>query len=395
MRLSRIAAVLTTSLALSAVHGADDQNVASTKPVSGVPFFPVGLYEVPLDELPTVPRTSFNVIVNPYWAQGPQSTPQHLAAIRQHGFFLIPGFPYETIRDRDVAFIGLYVPAVKDDDRLLVWNLFEEPSGSHITVEQGELAFQTLRRFDSRRPVLFVDFDRKNIAAYKNCYDIFGYDFYPIGTSSIVYWRNLLRQAIAAARPKPTWAVIQAFGHDDPKKDWVLSTADEMRCMTYAAIINGAQGILFYSHARKHDPFYVRDHPEHWAALQRLGAELMTLAPVLLAPPAKQTVTVSSRSVDASLRIEGSPGRETFHLVAANVAHKTPAEARHYPGVRQSNVRIAIEGLDAAEAELIGDAGSGSAAAGRRVPISGGAFTDSFDPYAVHIYKIISKTTKR
>ena len=59
MRLSRIAAVLTTSLALSAVHGADDQNVASTKPVSGVPFFPVGLYEVPLDELPTVPRTSW------------------------------------------------------------------------------------------------------------------------------------------------------------------------------------------------------------------------------------------------------------------------------------------------------------------------------------------------
>jgi hypothetical protein len=144
--------------------------------VGAAPMFPVGFYEVPIAGMPTVPRESFNTIVNPYWAQGPRSTPQHLAAARTNGFFLIAGFPFENIRAKDMPYVERYVWAVKDDDRLLVWNLFEEPSGSHITVEQGELAYRTLRRLDRTRPVLFVDFEQKNIAAYRNCYDIFGYD---------------------------------------------------------------------------------------------------------------------------------------------------------------------------------------------------------------------------
>ena len=87
-----------------------------------------------------------------------------------------------------------------------------------------------------------------------------------------------------AAQPKPVWGVIQAFGHADPKHDWVLPTPEEIRCMAYVAVVEGAQGLLFYSHGRKGDPFYIRDHAEHWAFVQRLGAELQTLSPVLLSP---------------------------------------------------------------------------------------------------------------
>ena len=152
------------------------------------------MYEVAIPEIRSLPRESFNVVVDPYWAQGTQSTAEYLKAARESGFFLIAGLPFEQVRAKDARFIESYVRAVKDDDHLLVWNIFEEPSGSHVTVEQGEFAFQAIRKHDAARPILFVDFQVKNITAYKNCYDIFAYDYYPIGTGSIVYWRNLLEE---------------------------------------------------------------------------------------------------------------------------------------------------------------------------------------------------------
>lgn len=359
------------------------------------PFFPVGLYEVAIPEIRSVPRESFNVVADPYWAQGPQTTPEYLKAAGEGGSFLIAGLPFEQVRAKDDRFIERYVRAVKGDEHLLVWYAFEEPSGSHVTVEQGEFACQAIHKQDPARPILFVDFQTKNVTAYRNCYDIFAYDFYPIGTSSIVYWRNMLKGVVQAAHPKPVWGVIQAFGHADPKHDWVPPTPEEIRCMAYLAVIEGCQGILFYSHGRRGDPFYVREHPEHWAFMQRLGAELQALSPVLLSPVVDGGASVGNKSIDLILRrrvVAGNPPTAEMYLVAANMAHKTPAVERHYPGVRQADVRIVLKDVGDGQAEVVGSAGTGSAKAGRIVPIHGGAFVDSFDPYCVHVYRIISET---
>ena len=176
-----------------------------------------------------------------------------------------------------------------------------------------------------------------------------------------------------------------------PKKDWVLPTPEEIRCMTYVAVIRGAQGILFYSHARKGDVSYIRDHPEHWAYLRQLGKELQTLSPVLLSPAMDDRLNVENKSIDATLR-EVTSGSDAAHkelyVIAANTAHAGPAVKRHFAGVRQPAVRIVLSDVREGHADLVGSAGAGSAQAGRTVRIHAGAFTDAFDPYAVHIYKI-------
>lgn len=172
--------------------------------------------------------------------------------------------------------------------------------------------------------------------------------------------------------------------------------------MTYVAILQGARGILFYSHARKGDPFYVREHPEHWAYLQRLGAELQALAPVLVSPAVGKGVHTENRSIDASLYdcLSGADFSEKdslekgLYLIAANTAHATPAVARHFPGIRQAAVRIVLQNVDEGQAELVGDAGSGSAQVVRCIPSHLGTFSDDFDPYAVHIYKIVKRGSK-
>ena len=39
------------------------------------PFFPVGLYEVAIPEIRSVPKESFNVVVDPYWRRAHRPRP--------------------------------------------------------------------------------------------------------------------------------------------------------------------------------------------------------------------------------------------------------------------------------------------------------------------------------
>jgi hypothetical protein len=153
--------------------------------------------------------------------------------------------------------------------------------------------------------------------------------------------------------------------------------------------LEGAQGILFYSHGRKGDPFYIRDHAQHWAFVQRLGAELRGLSPVLLSPVANEQVSVASKSINVTLRKCAMPGHlpsTELYLIAANMAHKTPAVDRHFPGVAQADVHIVLKGAGDGQAEVVGSAGAGSAKAGRSLPIRAGVFTDAFENYFRAVY---------
>jgi hypothetical protein len=356
-----------------------------------VSVFPVGIFSVPIPEMMLVQQKSFNVIACPQWAQGPTGTPPYLKAARDNGFFFIAGFVDETIRNENGEYIEAYVKAVKDDDHLLAWYIFEEPKSTLITIEEGEFAYNKIREYDPNRPILFVDFYQPNIQNYRNCYDIFGYDYYPIGNGSVTHWRTQVKAVMALARPKPVWLVIQAAGFDDPNKAWVLPTPQEVRCMTYVGIIQGAKGILFWSY------YYLRlSYPEHWQYIQDLGAELNLLSPVLLSPAVDERVKVNNTHIDITLReyIRGSsvPNKELY-VIAANTVDQGSQVKRHFPGVKQADVQISIEGVDNGRAELVGDAGTGSGKAGRSVPILGGTLVDSFDPYAVHIYKIITTSS--
>jgi hypothetical protein len=344
------------------------------------PIFPLGIYSVPREQIGTLSPGAFNLIVNPYWSQGPRSTPEFLAALRAPDQRLAAGFPYEKVRAQDDRFIEQYVRTVQADDRLLLWYLFEEPATSRVSVEQGESAYRQVRSIDPRRPILFVDYKAENAAAYRGCYDIFAYDYYPIGTNPIAVWRTLLRKSLDAASPKPGWAVTQAFGYDDPKKDWVLPTPGELRCMAYTAVVTGAQGLLFYAYSQK--------NPEYWADVERLAGELSSLSAALLELPSDELLASDRPTIQATLRIHRSPEAQTLHLIAVNLAHQTPAVERHFPGVRQADVRLTIRGVGDAQAELVGASATGSARAGRVVAVKDGVLLDSFDEYAVHVYRI-------
>jgi hypothetical protein len=305
----------------------------------------------------------------------------------------ISGFsPHAKVAAKDGAFLEQMVQGLKDDANLLVWNLYEEPPNSKVTAEAARFAYETTSKLDPTRPKMFVDFQLRE--DFRKTYDIFGYDAYPVGGIRITQWRDRLQKIVQSLKPVPVWAVVQAFGvtsAEDVAKttgrsQWVLPTPEEERLMCYEAILQGAQGILFYQYLGQ-----VRRRTEFGNYILQLGAELRSLTHAFLAPSVKERLSIGNKEIDADLRevaAPENPAAKQLYLIAANGASATSAVARHFPGVLQTDVRIAIKGAPRGQAELIGSAGTSSAKAGRIVTLRDGAFTDSFEPHGVHVYKI-------
>ena len=89
-----------------------------------------------------------------------------------------------------------------------------------------------------------------------NSTDIMGFDVYPIGNPfdskpkiRDVYDRLSDQQNIMM-EAKPMWGVIQIFDwskESDKAKNERYPTLQEMRSMTWQALVAGAKGLLFYS----------------------------------------------------------------------------------------------------------------------------------------------------
>ena len=352
--------------------------------IQGRRVFPVGIFSVAEGEIPTVPDAAFDLICSPYFAQGTTSAPEYLEAAQQAGFMFIPGFAADVIRQRNDDYIRNYVEAVAGHPSLLAWYLFEEPDTTRISPEDGRHAYDLVKQLDPKRPVLFIHYKHPELLDYRSCFDVFGYDSYPIGNSRLATWRLRLREVVAGVAPKPAWVIAQAFG----AKDWVEPTDLEQRSMAYLSAINGAKGIIFYMHGRKGDSYYIREHDDHWRYLAGLGAELREMSPILIAPAPPQKARADQPGLDVVLKQH----EDKLFLLAANHDSEGPAEDGHFPGRMLAGVRLEADGLPDGRAESIGSAGTGSAAGGRVLKMAAGRIVDTFDAYAVHLYRLIPDT---
>src|SRR5437764_1068492 len=83
---------------------------------------------------------------------------------------------------------------------------------------------------------------------------------------------------IALGRERPLIAVIQAFSwsaypemlpevssHREP-------TPQELRCMTYSALAEGATGIFFYCYDS--GKWKIKEHPKVWSAVKEMVGEI-------------------------------------------------------------------------------------------------------------------------
>jgi len=164
-------------------------------------------------------------------------------------------------------------------------------------------------------------------ALWRDAVDVMGLDPYPISKprgqnhlAMVGEWTRLGRQAVQDARP--VWMVLQYFPLTSAG-GW--PTEDELRTMSWMAIVDGARGLLYWSFGTR-GLAWVKDPAErlrHWQDLVRVTREIKGLEPVLLAPDASVITADSSQGAVRTLGKRMPDG--TRYLFAYNTKN-APAD---------------------------------------------------------------------
>ena len=369
------------SLVLLFAGAVSAQNCPCPPTSPNIPF-PVAIYSVPESQMTTLGPNGFAILANPYWAQGSASAIVFLDQAKAAGKLGIIGFETAKLAARDNVYIQTYVAAVKNHPALYAYYASDETQAS---AADAEWAYNTIRAADAAHPIIFTHWIPTAPTTYKNAYDIYWHDVYPVGSLTnwpVGQWGSWVADQAKLASPKPFWAIVQAYGTADSK--WIEPTPDELRVMTYLSLVAGSKGVVFYQHCDSWCSYYIRNSPAFWDYVKLLSSELKDNQAMLAAIASTRIVTSSSPSVKLLLKEVGGK----LFLVAVNTANATPALNYHYPGVAQNAVKFTVADMRMADVKLVGVAGRGSGAAGRQLPLVCGVFEDNFTPYAVHVYEI-------
>jgi len=343
--------------------------------VRGRPFFPLGFYFSTLreDEVRTISRAGFNCAM-PYAFSGldvDEAGPL-LDMARRHGVMVIysikdlyvgtrwmprrfptPGAMADRVRQ--------VVERFRSHPNLLAWYVNDELPPTL----RGDLEarYDLVRGLDPDHPTWAVLYQVDQLSEYRHTCDVLGTDPYPVARGPVAMageWARKTREAGLGARA--FWQVPQAFAWGSAREPADAPqnrppTYDEVRCMTYQALIEGAKGLIYYAfYELQGDPL---GFDARWADMTRIGREVRALEPALLSvdPPPE------------GLAVRGAPwtafrdGKQVWVLVTN-------------PEPQPVEMRMDLPpGVDAVET-MAGDA----------VPAAGGAVARSLAPLACETF---------
>jgi hypothetical protein len=203
---------------------------------------------------------------------------------------------------------------------------------------------------------------------WRDAVDVLGLDPYPLSRkpadnhlAMVGEWTRLGQDAVMGSRP--LWMVIQFF-EQTRVAGW--PTYDDLRTMSWMAIIEGARGLFYWSFGAR-GLAWVKDpelREQRWQDLVRVTREIRALEPVLLAPDA--------RVVDAG---QGGAIR--------TLGKRLPDGTRYLFAYNPANTTSRVTWMLAGPAHEIVDLDTGQpiAAADRRL-------SASFAPYEVKRYRL-------
>ena len=292
---------------------ADDKISPSGFPlVDGRPFFPIGIYGVwksehngqdfdrAFDELK---RCGFNTVQTYRTTRGPEFA-AFLDAADRHGLkvFVAPG-PDNAYTNGLTA----NILSEKRHDCLLAWYIADDTSQHTIPAALRTLSAKC-HALDPRRLTAQADgvgpSYLSKYAPFVDATDVFLPEIYPVtlerpdGTEVPHVVRDM--KTIAAdikahpGRRKSVWPIIQHFeGWGAWKR---FPTFDELRAMSYLAVIHGANGITWYTYSVSNRGKGAPATPEHWRELTTVSKELAAISDDLVCPNAavQPAVTVTS-----------------------------------------------------------------------------------------------------
>lgn len=340
----------------------------------GRPVFPIGIYEMPKTnaELRTMAKAGINLI-----ECGNKEDLDRAKAVGMMGWVPLP------LQSADEARVRQMVEADKDSPALaawegpdeFVWNftaasslyhegIYKTPDAwwqqtpdavayareqAHKLIPQLIKNIRLVQSLDNDEHPVWINeaarSDMKYIREYIDHVDIIGCDIYPIHAgkhpmyppSSIADFTN---RYLSIGEGRPVWMVLQGFAWGNlpgETEEIVYPSFSETRLMAYAAIANGAKGVLYWGTHYLPSNTTAREFRD---SIYAMTSELSKLQPFLTAPEetsvhlklteSKGRMRVGERGVRWLARRSGS----NWLIVLVN-------EDKH------SHLGVEVEGLDA------------------------------------------------
>jgi hypothetical protein len=253
--------------------------------------------------------------------------------------------------------------------------------------------YHKLRAADSTRPVLLnlgqgVAWDnwigrgvRRNhpedYPEYAAGADILSFDIYPAVhtdpevAGKLEFVARGVERLVGWAKPDQlVWNCIECTRISNTE---VKPTPAQVRAEVWMALVHGSRGLIYFVH--QFEPVFreaaLLDDPEMLEAVTGINRQIHKLAPVLNSPSLVDTVDVSVTPVDVPVACMVKQHEGSTWLFAVSMRPKT---------VTATFAFRAGTGLMAAE--VIDES--------RSCPVRDDRFSDRFEPYAVHLYRLRS-----
>jgi hypothetical protein len=251
------------------------------------------------------------------------------------------------------------INAFKDHPALLAWYIADEPTGNNILPDSLVKIYKLIKEIDPWHPVSIV-FMAPFLSSvrYVDAMDIVMADPYPVPDLPVTMVGNVAAQLAKEFEGlKPVWIVPQVFGGGEI---WRREpTLQEIRSMTYQAIINGARGIQYF--VRQGLNLFPKSTGT-WSECGRMAVEIAELTPWLLSD--KETIPVTAGSSDVIVTSAIHDGR--LLILAVN---KTINPVRTNFSIRRSlygKIKVLFEN--------------------RSLEMSGGSFSDVLSSFGSQAY---------
>jgi hypothetical protein len=352
--------------------------------VNNLPFFPFGFYcYSPV--YPTLPEEEvvkgFNMM-SPYQKIAPETIGERRAymdrcaelGMKVHYNLLsvsggggvaskIEGLSDEEKRIRLISEISEF----KDHPALLAWYISDEPNGHRIPPETLDEIYRVVKENDPWHPVSIV-FTAPYMASkkYSNAMDIIMADPYPLPELPVSFVGDLTSQLKAEFDgKKPLWIVPQAFGGGEI---WTREpTIQEIRSMTWQAVINGATGIQYFVRQGLN---YFPKSAATWGECGRISMEIAEITPWLLSDEETFHTVSNSSSILTTSRMHNGQ----LLVMSVNKKNEPLTSVIRINGVNNASARLIFEN--------------------RSVQVRNGIITEHLAPFGSQVYLINLKNPK-
>jgi hypothetical protein len=348
-------------------------------------FFPIAVWVQSPSNAAKYRKAGINLYVG-LW-RGP--TAAQLAELKKHDMCVI------CAQNR----IGLQH---KDDPTIVGWMHGDEPDnaqslgkgkgyGPPITPAKVIDDYRRLKAADPSRPILLnlgqgVAWDGwigrgvrtnhpEDYPEYVQGCDIASFDIYPACHDHPDVAGKLWMVADGVTRLKkwsgdhrPVWNCIECTHIDNPK---TKATPRQIKAEVWMSLIRGSQGLIYFVHQFK--PTFIEAgllaDEEMLAAVTSVNHQIAELAPVLNSP-----------TLPNAVKVKWPPKQTPVEAMAKRHGGATYVFAVGMRG-EPSSAKFEVGGLPSdAKAEVLGE--------GRSIEIKSGEFSDTFQPWGVHLYRI-------